>query len=93
MSIRITHIRMSATGSTHEHITDFKWKGYESGEVGQSSKAALVDWIDEKNGKAYVESSSTKVSVGVVKPQGRQPYLRTYANGEWNDNLLSLPRF
>jgi hypothetical protein len=49
--------------------------------------------MDEKNGKAYVESSSTRVSVGVVKPQGRQPYLRTYANGEWNDNLLSLPHF
>lgn len=28
--------------------------------------------------------------VGVVRPAGRVPYVRTHADGDWNDNLLSL---
>lgn len=94
MSVRITHIRLSSSyPKDHEHITDFKWVSYEDGTVDQSSKAAMVTWIDDKGGKAYVESSSTKVSVGVVKPSNGEAYLRTYANGTWTDNLLSLPTF
>jgi hypothetical protein len=38
--------------------------------------------IDPRNGK--------RANVGVVRPAGRAPYLRTYADGDWNDNLLSL---
>jgi hypothetical protein len=26
----------------------------------------------------------------VVHPAGRAPYVRTHADGDWNDNLLSL---
>ena len=93
MSVRITHIRLSSNYyKDHEHITDFKWVGYEDGGIGQSDKAAMVNWIDD-GGKAYVESASTKVTVGVVKPSNGEPYLRTYANGIWTDNLLSLPAF
>jgi len=53
----------------------------------------MVEWIDAQGGRAYVRSSNTIAEVGVIKPQGRAPYLRTYADGEWNNNLLSLPRF
>lgn len=93
MSIRVTHVRLSNGGYTSEHITNLKWIGYENGKVGDSTKAELVEWIDGESGEAYVETQATKVSVGVVKPDGGPPYLRTYANGVWTDNLLSLPRF
>ena len=36
---------------------------------------------------------SVRITVLVVRPSGGTPYLRTYANGTWTDNLLSLPRF
>ncbi|HTA64665.1 MAG TPA: DUF3892 domain-containing protein, partial [Xanthomonadaceae bacterium] len=39
--------------------------------------------VDAQNGK--------KAYVGVVRPEGRHPYLRTYADGDWNDNLLAQP--
>lgn len=94
MSVRITHIRLSSSyQKDHEHITDFKWVGYENGQTGQNTKAQLVAWIDTEGGKAYVESANTRVSVGVVRPSNGEPYLRTYANGVWTDNLLSLPKF
>ncbi|MBM7331363.1 DUF3892 domain-containing protein [Agrobacterium sp. S2] len=93
MSIRITAIRLSDTRyNDHQHITEFRWTGYEDGNNGQSSKQQLVEWIDS-GGRAYVESGSGRVSVGVVKPSGGTPYLRTVANGTWTDNLLSLPHF
>ena len=28
---------------------------------------------------------------GVVEPAGKVPYLRTHADGTWDDNLKSLP--
>lgn len=92
MSVRITAIHLSQGGYAHEHITDVKWTSYEDDSSGQSTKAATIDWID-KGGKAYVASATTKVPVLVIRPQGGTPYLRTYANGTWTDNLLSLPRF
>jgi len=38
--------------------------------------------VDPRNGK--------RADIGVVRTPGRAPYLRTYADGDWNDNLLSL---
>ena len=92
MSIRITHIRLSGSTRTHEHITDLKWVGIESGETGSSTKATLVEWIDD-NGKAYVGTGSTQVQVGVVRPNEGAPYLRTYADQTWTNNLLELLKF
>jgi len=31
--------------------------------------------------------------VGVIHPTQGQPYLRTYADGQWNNNLVNLPTF
>ncbi|WP_349307233.1 DUF3892 domain-containing protein [Rhodococcus sp. IEGM 1379] len=42
---------------------------------------------------AIVPGSSQSV-VGTVGPgRGRPKYLRAYADGEWNNNLLSLPTY
>ena len=38
--------------------------------------------IDPRNGK--------RSDVGVVRVAGKAPYLRTHADGDWNNNLLSL---
>jgi hypothetical protein len=93
MSVEITAIRMSPGGSRHEHITDYRWVSREDSDTGDSSKATMVDWIDNKNGIAYVGSGTHQVRVGVVHPDNTDPYLRTYADKEWNNNLLALPRF
>lgn len=90
MAVEITAIRLP-TGGTHEHITTFKWKN-EDASTGQSSTAQMVEYIDG-NGKAHVGSGSQTAPVGVVRPDGHAPYLRSYADGKWNNNLLSLPRF
>ena len=93
MAVEITHIRMSNGGTTHQHITHYRWKNLSTGAVDSSDKPSMVDWIDNKQGTAYVRSGSNRVGVGTVRPDNGQPYLRTYADGKWSNNLLSLPRF
>lgn len=93
MAVRITHIRFSTTTKTHETITDYKWTNLQDSSTASSTKATMVDWIDNRGGHAVVSSGSTQVDVGVVHPASGQPYLRTHADGTWNNNLLSLPTF
>ena len=81
---RITCINRS--GHAHEHIThvgsmNWKWP-----------KADVIKSIDEKSNTFFVVDPRTgkRADVGVVRPTHGAPFLRTYADGIWNDNLLSL---
>lgn len=93
MSIRITHVRFADGVRDHPHISAVKWVDLQSGETNSSTKAVIVDWIDNKNGKAYVGTGASQVQVGTVHPSGAAAYLRTYADGQWTNNLVSLPEF
>lgn len=77
--------------SAHEHITH----------IGNQNATTPWKWTREKviasidagaNTFFVLDPYSGKRSdVAVVRPAGRSPYLRTRADGDWNDNLLSLP--
>lgn len=92
MSIQITNVRYGSTRKTEDEIVRYKWHGLEADETRDNDKPSLVAWV-EGGGKAYVGTGSGRSQVGVVKPSNGQPYLRTYADGQWNNNLLSLPTF
>lgn len=49
----------------------------------------MIDFIDK--GNAVYVHGSPDAQVGVVR--ATPPYLRTYADGNWTNNLLSLPHF
>lgn len=73
--------------STFEHITHIgnnisKWC---------LKRETAIQKIDSKTEAFYTVDKSTgkKAYIGVVREQGKQPYLRTYADGKWNDNLLA----
>ncbi len=87
--VYITHIRLGG-GASHEHITDVMWKNPADGKTGASTRSVMVEWIDKGN-VARVKDSRGEVDVLVVRAS--PPYLRTYADGRWTDNLLALPRF
>ena len=84
---RITCITKPQNGN-HEHITHvgnpaagWKWPVED-----------VVRSIDAETNTFYVLDAKTgkRANVGVVRPQNHAPYIRTYADGHWNDNLLSL---
>lgn len=88
MATYITHIRMSPPNSTdHQHISEVRWS--QPGEMENCTRAAMVNFINK--GNATFVKGSPDAQVGVVS--ANPPYLRTYADGNWNNNLLSLPRF
>ncbi len=89
--VNITHIRMSQNGSRHEHIVRLKWVEIGGGSVGDNTRQEMVEWI-ERGGVAVVRRPGVpEVRVGVVEATPK--YVQTYADGRWNNNLLSLPRF
>ncbi len=88
--VYITHVRLSASGSRAEHITDVKWKDTSSHTSDSMTTSRAVTWLKQGN-HAYVSDGVKQVEVGVV--EGNPPYLRTHADGRYTDNLLALPRF
>src|SRR5947209_17669522 len=73
--------------SPHEHITQIGntaggWK---------ITREAAIQRIESKQEAFYTvdRTSGRKMYVGVVREHGKAPYLRTHADGKWNDNLLA----
>jgi len=73
--------------SRHEHITHIgntnaNWK---------LTRESAIQRIEAKTETFFTHDRQTgqKAYVGVVREVGKHPYLRTYADGEWNNNLLA----
>lgn len=84
---RVTCITLSG-GSKHEHISHIGGAGW------KITREDSISRIDGKTDSFHVQDSRTGKTayVGVVRETGRAPFLRTHADGYWNDNLLSLPQ-
>lgn len=93
MAIEITHVRFGGTRKTEEDIVRYRWKNINTGATGDNDKPTMVVWVGKEENSAYVSSGSNRVDVGVVRPTRGEPYLRTYADGEWTNNLVNLPTF
>ncbi|MFD0257494.1 DUF3892 domain-containing protein [Kitasatospora indigofera] len=93
MAIQITAVRLSPGGTTHEHITHLWWTDQASGKTDHSTRATIVDWIENQSGKAHTsDAAGHRAEVAVVTPARGDKYLRTHADGVWTNNLLALPR-
>lgn len=75
--------------SRHDHITHI---GNNSANWCLSREVA-IQRIEAKTESYYTVNRQTgkRAYIGVVREAGKQPYLRTYADGTWNDNLLAQP--
>ena len=86
-SYQITCVNKPNRFSTHEHITHIgniagKWK---------ITRESAIQRIDAKTDSFYTVDASTgkRAEIGVVRETGKAPYLKTHADGKWNDNLLA----
>lgn len=78
-------------GTQHVHIASVKWMNPSSAKQGTSSRSEMVEWLRKAANRAYVCDGSSIVDVGVVEAD--PPYIRTYADKKWTNNLLSLPTY
>lgn len=92
MDIEIIAVRYGGTPATVETIGRYRWRT-PSGEVGDSDKPTMVSWLDKAENRAHVSSGANRVEVGVRREPGKNPWLQTYADNQWNNNLTSLPTF
>jgi hypothetical protein len=83
--VRVTCITKPNTYSAHEHITHLGGPGW------KWTREEVIRSIEGGTNKFYVLEGNKRSDVGVVNPgNGHAKYLRTYADGQWNNNLLSL---
>jgi hypothetical protein len=81
---RVTCINKNPRNNTHEGIThlggsNWKW-----------TREQVISSIEQKTNTFYTWEGGKRADIGIVNgPNGK--YLRTYADGQWNDNLLALP--
>jgi len=73
--------------SPHEHITHI---GNIAGGW-RLTRESAIQRIESKREAYYTLDSQAreKVYIGVVREAGKLPYLRTYADGKWTNNLLA----
>lgn len=82
--VQVTCINKQPRDNTHEGITHLGGSGW------RWTRQQVIDSIEAKTNTFYTYVAGNRGNIGVVNgPNGK--YLHTYADGKWNDNLLSLP--
>lgn len=85
--VKVSCINKQPRDSTHEGITHL---GGTAGEGWKWTRKQVIDSIEAKSNTFYTHVDGNRGDIGVVNGANGK-YLRTYADGKWNDNLLSLP--
>jgi hypothetical protein len=82
--VQVTCINKQPRNNSHEGITHLGGSGW------KWARQQVVDSINARSNTFYTWVNGKRADVGVVHgPNG--DYVRTYADGVWNDNLLALP--
>lgn len=74
--------------SQHEHITQLGGPG---GGGWTLATQEVINLIENKGETFYTLDGQKRANIGVrVHPQSRLKFVQTYADGDWNNNLLAL---
>lgn len=93
MAVRVICINKAGGDHSdpHEAISSYGWINESTGKKGKNDRDTMVDWVENKNGRAYVKDANGEVNFYVNVSRAGTKYLQTYADGRWADNLLKLP--
>jgi hypothetical protein len=82
--VQVTCINKQPRNNTHEGITHL------GGANWRWTRQQVIDSIESGTNTFYTLVGGKRADVAVVNgPNGK--YLRTHADGQWNNNLLALP--
>lgn len=89
--VQVTCITKPHPQSPHEHITHLGNPRSSNGGW-MWTREQVIASIDAKSNTFFVTDpvSGMRADIGVVRETGKAPYVRTHADGRWNNNLLSL---
>jgi hypothetical protein len=76
-----------------KHLKDSSLEGIShlGGPKWQWTTEEVITSIEAKTNTFFTLVGGNRSEIGIVNGPKRK-YLRTYADGKWNDNLLSLPQ-
>ena len=81
--VQVTCINKIPRNNTYEGITHLGGLGW------RWTRQEVINSIIQKTNTFFTFVNGSRADIGVVDgPSG--PYVRTYADGVWNDNLLAL---
>jgi hypothetical protein len=81
--VQVKCINKQPRHNPHEGITHLGGQGW------KWTRDQVIRSIEAKTNTFFTQENGSRAEVGVVDgPNGK--YVRTYANGQWNDNLLAL---
>ncbi|WUS94975.1 DUF3892 domain-containing protein [Kribbella sp. NBC_00709] len=87
----ITHRRMSAGGTLHEHIV--KVKGQSGNGTFENTVSEIVEMIESGKYTFVVTNGTKPAAVRVRVSSSGRKYIQTVSDGIWTNNLLALPTF
>lgn len=89
----VTCINKPDRNSPHEHITHIGNITNTPPNRWRMARETAIAQIDSGQSRFFTVDKSTgkKCYVAVVREPGKHPYLRTHADGKYNDNLLAQP--
>jgi hypothetical protein len=91
--IWITAIQFDRSGHTsHENIRAVQWRDAESRQQGVYTVGEVVKLIRSGN-LVYVSDDAFERTALVRVVDAEPPYIRSWAHGKWENDLLTLPRF
>jgi hypothetical protein len=91
--IWITAVQFNSSGhDNHESIRAVRWRDAESKRQGQYTVVELVGLIRAQT-VVYVSDDAFERTALVRVVDAKPPYVRSWAQGKWGNDLLALPRF
>jgi hypothetical protein len=87
----VTCINKPNRMSSYEHITHIGNITNDPANRWRLAREEAIRRIEAKEEAFYTVDRATgnKMYIDVVRETGRNPFLRTHADGKWNDNLLA----
>jgi hypothetical protein len=82
--VQVTCINKQNRNSSYEGITHLGGAGW------RWTRDQVITSIEAKTNTFFTKVANNRSDIGVVNGANGK-YLRTYADGNWNDNLLALP--
>jgi hypothetical protein len=83
--MHVTCVTKEPRNDTHEgitHLGGYNWKW---------TRAEVIRSIENNSSTFYTLVGRTRADVGIVNGHNGK-YVRTHADGKWNDNLLALAK-
>jgi len=81
--VQVTCINKQPRNNTHEGITHL------GGATWKWTRQQVITSIDSKSNTFFTKVNGVRADIRVIDGANGK-YVRTYADGKWNDNLLAL---